>query len=157
MVRLPKQQQLDPEIPFAQQFTGKFVRGVIAIVITNPSVVPANNEMRAASIPPHERVKNGFPRAGITHRRAQPGEINARARQEIAQEHLISGFDGAVAEIPWLFPPDQRVDEKPVAPLEPHSEKIFMSTMHWVAGLKTGHSFPSSLPKLAPGSRWVQP
>src|SRR5207244_8399517 len=66
------------------------LRVVPAVVAPDPRVIAAHNEVGAAVVLAHQRVKHGLPRAGVPHRGREACEQYAIPRVVALEQHAIA-------------------------------------------------------------------
>src|SRR5882724_11165604 len=90
------------------------LRGVRSIVVSYPGMVPADNEMGAAEVLPHDGVEDCFPRAGITHLSVERGQHGALAQIIMLHECVVGAENHLVLEIASLLAADDGINENTV-------------------------------------------
>src|SRR5262245_49251811 len=84
-----KEQRLNAELARRER-PEDVVCVVCAVIVANPRVVSAYDEMRAAVVLPHQRMEDRLARSRISHRCWKNAQQNAIARVVPLHQHLVA-------------------------------------------------------------------
>ena len=120
------------------------------VVVADPGVIAANDQVGTAEILPKQSVQQRFARTCVAHF-DRTTSLNDGARHEIILDQRIDCPGPDVGRnVARLELAENLMDEQPVTDLDGDLGQILVAAMHGVAGLEGRHFRPS--PRLEPGA-----
>ena len=132
------------------------LRVVGAVVVPDPCVIAAHDEVSATVVLAHQRVEHGLPRAGVPHRGREAGEQHAIPRVVPLQQHAVALDADGGRDVVVLGGPEEWVQQQPVDRLESRLLDVLVRPVHRIPRLKADHGAPAALGKRASGVRGIE-
>jgi len=114
-----------------------------AIVIPNTCMIASDDHVACSIVLPENRVKQGFPRAGIPHLHGVDlGHDPLRGK--IMIDHCLHAANANIGrDVPLLQFSHQLVDKEAIRNLEGNPGQVFMGSMHGIAQLEGRDGVPA--------------
>src|SRR5579875_3195158 len=118
---------------------------ISTVVVADTGMVAAYDEVRATVVLAHQRVEDGFARAGVAHGGRQHAQNHALARIVVFQQHLVAAHAYSGGDVVALRVTDQRVQVEAIDRLQRAFLDVFMGAVNRIARLEGDNTLPTTL------------
>ena len=147
-----EEHRLDPELVRLELVEDQ-LRVVGAVVVADPRVVAADDEVRAAVVLAADRVPDRLARAGVAHRGREGRDEHAVGGVVVLDQHAVALDARRGRDVVALRVADERVDQEAVDGLERALGQVLVRAVDRVAGLEADHALPPALGERRHASR----